>query len=51
MDPVSYPLQEYLIEAEVQSDSKLIGNSIQANGLRDLGDLFLGRAGAWMTSC
>lgn len=35
------PMQEYIIEAKVQSDSKLIGNSIQANGLRDLGDLFL----------
>ena len=34
-------VDEYLIETEVLSDSKLIGISIQDNGLRDLGELFL----------
>lgn len=34
-------LDDYLIEAKVSDDSKLIGKSIQDNGLRDLGELFL----------
>ena len=34
-------VDEYLIETEVQPDSRLIGKSIQDNGLRDLGELFL----------
>lgn len=34
-------LDDYLIEAEVLSHSKLIGKSIADNGLRDLGELFL----------
>jgi di/tricarboxylate transporter len=34
-------LEDYLIEAEVLPHSKLIGRSIQENGLRDLGDIFL----------
>ncbi len=33
--------EDYLIEAEVLPHSKLIGRSIQENGLRDLGDIFL----------
>ena len=35
------PVNDFLIEMEVADDSRLIGNSIAANGLRDLGDLFL----------
>lgn len=34
-------MDDYLIEAEVLADSKLVGRSIQDNGLRDLGELFL----------
>ncbi len=34
-------LDDYLIEAEVMGDSRLIGKTIQENGLRDLGELFL----------
>lgn len=34
-------LDSYLIETEVDADSKLIGRSIAENGLRDLADLFL----------
>ena len=34
-------VDEYLIESKVQPHSKLIGKSIQNNGLRDLGGLFL----------
>ena len=34
-------IDEYLIEAEVLPSSKMIGKTIQGNGLRDLGDLFL----------
>ncbi|MEM1113777.1 MAG: SLC13 family permease [Pseudomonadota bacterium] len=34
-------VNEYLIEAEVTADSKLIGRSISQNRLRDLEDLFL----------
>jgi len=33
--------QDYLLEAEVSSDSKLIGKSIEDNGLRNLDALFL----------
>jgi len=33
--------QEYLLEAEVSCDSKLIAKSIEENGLRNLDDLFL----------
>ena len=33
--------QDYLLEAEVASDSKLIGKSIEENGLRNLDTLFL----------
>ena len=32
---------DYLVEAEVQADSRLIGRTVEENGLRDLGDLFL----------
>ncbi len=32
---------EYVIEAEVNADSDLVGKSIAANGLRDMEDLFL----------
>ena len=35
------PVNDFLIEMEVADDSRLIGKSIAANGLRDLGDLFL----------
>ena len=35
------PDNDFLIEMEVADDSRLIGKSIAANGLRDLGDLFL----------
>ena len=35
------PVNDFLIEMEVADDSRLIGKSIVANGLRDLGDLFL----------
>lgn len=34
-------IDDYLIEAEVMSDSRLVGKTIQENGLRDLGELFL----------
>lgn len=34
-------LEDYLVEAEVLPHSRLIGRSIQENGLRDLGDIFL----------
>lgn len=34
-------INEYLIEAEVDSDSDLVGKSILANGLREMEDLFL----------
>lgn len=34
-------INEYLIEAEVDSDSGLVGKSILANGLREMEDLFL----------
>lgn len=34
-------VEDYLIEAEVLEHSRLIGKTIQENGLRDLGDLFL----------
>ena len=34
-------LEDYLIEVEVLPHSKLIGRSIQENGLRDLDDIFL----------
>jgi len=34
-------INEYLIEAEVEAESGLIGKSILQNGLRDLEDLFL----------
>ena len=34
-------VDEYLIETEVLTHSKLVGKSIQDNGLRDLEDLFL----------
>ena len=37
----SIDINEYLIEAEVNEDSALIGKSIMANRLRDLDDLFL----------
>ncbi|MBS3797155.1 SLC13 family permease [Pseudoalteromonas sp. BDTF-M6] len=33
--------KEYLLEAKVNTDSPLIGKSIEKNGLRDLDDLFL----------
>ncbi|EED36061.1 TrkA-C domain protein [Luminiphilus syltensis NOR5-1B] len=34
-------LDSYLVEAEVMPESRLIGKSVQENGLRDLSDLFL----------
>ena len=34
-------INEYLIEAEVDADSDLVGKSILANGLREMEDLFL----------
>lgn len=34
-------IDDYLIEAEVMNTSRLIGKTIQENGLRDLGELFL----------
>ncbi|AQA19162.1 SLC13 family permease [Halioglobus japonicus] len=34
-------INEYLIEAEVEADSELVGKSILDNGLRELDDLFL----------
>ena len=35
------PVNDFLVEMEVADDSRLIDKSIAANGLRDLGDLFL----------
>ena len=35
------PVTEFLVEMIVADDSRLIGNTIADNGLRDLGDLFL----------
>ena len=37
----SLVIDDYLIETEVLAHSRLIGKSIQENGLRDLGELFL----------
>ena len=34
-------VNDYLVEAEVQENSPMIGASVEENGLRDLGDLFL----------
>ena len=34
-------VHDYLVEAEVQADSPMIGLTVEENGLRDLGDLFL----------
>lgn len=34
-------MSDYLLEAEISQDSKLIGKSIEANGLRNLDSLFL----------
>jgi di/tricarboxylate transporter len=34
-------LEDYLVEAEVLPYSRLVGKTIQENGLRDLGDIFL----------
>ncbi len=39
IEPVD--VNEYLIEAEVSSESTLVGNTILENGLRDLQELFL----------
>jgi di/tricarboxylate transporter len=39
VDPID--INEYLIEAEVDADSALVGKSILENGLRELEDLFL----------
>ncbi len=47
------PVADFLIEMIVSEDSRLIGNTIFDNGLRDLGDLFLVeivRKGRLMTS-
>ena len=35
------PVNEFLIEMVVGDDSRLIGKTVAANGLRDLGDVFL----------
>jgi di/tricarboxylate transporter len=40
-DAAVVEIAEYLIETRVADDSRLIGRTIQENGLRDLGDLFL----------
>jgi di/tricarboxylate transporter len=41
MAPSSLSVQQYLLEAKVSDDSKMIGHSIDSNGLRNLDSLFL----------
>ena len=41
MAPSSLSVQQYLLEAKVSDDSKMIGQSIDYNGLRNLDSLFL----------
>lgn len=38
---LSDEVNDYLVEAEVQEDSPMAGRTVEDNGLRDLGDLFL----------
>ncbi len=39
--PVDEPLSDYFIEAKVRADSRMVGRTVEENGLRQLSHLFL----------
>ena len=41
MAAIDFAAQQYIVEAEVKSDSRLIGRTVEENGLRNLDNLFL----------